>query len=295
MPGAAARAAEPAPRAMTPTAAAPALPPPVSRRRSAAARTGRPENAGLVRRTTLVRRLAKARGRESLAVIVAPPGYGKSSLLVRVVPARRPRVRVARPPTRLQADDIEAGVGALLAGAEAGRGVVLVTRRRASRAAAEAVALRAASGCSTRSPPARWSRSARGREPPLPLGRLRARRALIEVRVQDLAMMPAEASVLLRHAGLELDFASVQALVRRTEGWPAGLYLAALSLSDRARRQRCPRPPARRRASPCGVFPRRDSVRAAARPDRVRGPDVRARRAVRAGMRRGARIGQDRR
>ena len=43
-------------------------------------------------------------------------------------------------------------------------------------------------------------------------------------------MMPAEASILLRHAGLELDSASVQALVTRTEGWPAGLYLAALSL-----------------------------------------------------------------
>ena len=69
-------------------------------------------------------------------------------------------------------------------------------------------------------------------EPPLPLGRLRARRALVEVRVQDLEMRPADASTLLRHAGLELDFTTVQALVRRTEGWPAGLYLGALSIGE---------------------------------------------------------------
>ena len=69
-------------------------------------------------------------------------------------------------------------------------------------------------------------------EPPLPLGRLRARRALVEVRVQDLEMLPADASTLLRHAGLELDLTTVQALVRRTEGWPAGLYLAALSIGE---------------------------------------------------------------
>ena len=71
-------------------------------------------------------------------------------------------------------------------------------------------------------------------EPPLPLGRLRARRALIEVRVPDLAMMPAEASILLRQVGLEVDFTAVQALVKRTEGWPAGLYLAALSVGEQA-------------------------------------------------------------
>jgi LuxR family transcriptional regulator, maltose regulon positive regulatory protein len=67
-------------------------------------------------------------------------------------------------------------------------------------------------------------------EPALPLGSLRACRALVEVRVQDLAMIPAEASLLVRQAGLDLDLTAVQTLVSRTEGWPAGLYLAALSL-----------------------------------------------------------------
>ena len=69
-------------------------------------------------------------------------------------------------------------------------------------------------------------------EPSLTIGRLRAQRELVEIRTEDLAMTPAEAANLLRLAGLELDFASVQALSRQTEGWPAGLYLAALSLRD---------------------------------------------------------------
>jgi LuxR family transcriptional regulator, maltose regulon positive regulatory protein len=67
-------------------------------------------------------------------------------------------------------------------------------------------------------------------EPPLPIGRLRAHRALVEIRMDDLTMAPAEAATLLRLAGLELDFGAVQALSGQTEGWPAGLYLAALSL-----------------------------------------------------------------
>jgi LuxR family transcriptional regulator, maltose regulon positive regulatory protein len=69
-------------------------------------------------------------------------------------------------------------------------------------------------------------------EPALALGRLRAKRMLVEIRVDDLAMSPAEASMLMRLTGLELDFSSVQMLVRRTEGWPAALYLAALSVRE---------------------------------------------------------------
>ena len=71
-------------------------------------------------------------------------------------------------------------------------------------------------------------------EPDLPLGRLRAHRALVEIRTRDLAMAPAEAALLLRRAGLELEFEGVQTLVSRTGGWPTALYLAALSLAERA-------------------------------------------------------------
>jgi LuxR family transcriptional regulator, maltose regulon positive regulatory protein len=67
-------------------------------------------------------------------------------------------------------------------------------------------------------------------EPPIPIGRLRAHRTLVELRTDDLAMAPAEAATLLRQAGLELDFGAVQTLSGQTEGWPVGLYLAALAL-----------------------------------------------------------------
>ena len=70
-------------------------------------------------------------------------------------------------------------------------------------------------------------------DPPLPLARLRARGHLAEVRAADLRFTPAEARDFLnRVMGLDLSPADVQALDERTEGWVAGLQLAALSLRD---------------------------------------------------------------
>jgi ATP/maltotriose-dependent transcriptional regulator MalT len=68
-------------------------------------------------------------------------------------------------------------------------------------------------------------------DPPLPLARLRARGQLAELRAADLRFTPEEAAQLLRAAvGPELSEAAVAALEARTEGWVAGLQLAALSL-----------------------------------------------------------------
>ena len=67
-------------------------------------------------------------------------------------------------------------------------------------------------------------------DPPLPLARLRARGQLTEIRAAELRFTPAEAGELLRHAGSALPDGSVAALAARTEGWAAGLALAALSL-----------------------------------------------------------------
>ncbi len=67
-------------------------------------------------------------------------------------------------------------------------------------------------------------------DPPLPLARLRARGQLTEIRVAELRFTPAEAGKLLQHATSALPDASVAALAARTEGWAAGLQLAALSL-----------------------------------------------------------------
>jgi LuxR family transcriptional regulator, maltose regulon positive regulatory protein len=68
-------------------------------------------------------------------------------------------------------------------------------------------------------------------EPALPLAALRAHGALSEVRADELAFTAEEADVLLNgHLGLDLTSSDVSQLVRRTQGWSAGLCLAALSL-----------------------------------------------------------------
>ena len=72
-------------------------------------------------------------------------------------------------------------------------------------------------------------------DPSLPLARLRAGGQLSEVRERDLRFTATETAALLREAtGLDLPADSVAALEARTEGWVAGLQLAALSLQGRA-------------------------------------------------------------
>ncbi len=73
-------------------------------------------------------------------------------------------------------------------------------------------------------------------DPPLPrLPRLRAGGQLAELRAADLRFTEDEAAALLREAtGGELPAAAVAALAARTEGWAAGLQLAALSLRGQA-------------------------------------------------------------
>lgn len=71
-------------------------------------------------------------------------------------------------------------------------------------------------------------------DPPLTLPRLRARGQLNEIRQTDLRFSPEECAVFLqRTMGLNLSAEDVTALERRTEGWIAGLQLAALSLQGR--------------------------------------------------------------
>ncbi len=66
---------------------------------------------------------------------------------------------------------------------------------------------------------------------PLPTARLRAEGAVLEIGVSDLAMSEEEASLLLHEAGVDLRGDEVRDLMGRTEGWPAGLYLAALAVN----------------------------------------------------------------
>ena len=69
-------------------------------------------------------------------------------------------------------------------------------------------------------------------EPAIRLAPLRASRALIEIRARELAFTVDEARELIAREGIELSGKSLESLVERTEGWPAGLYLAALWLRD---------------------------------------------------------------
>jgi LuxR family maltose regulon positive regulatory protein len=75
-------------------------------------------------------------------------------------------------------------------------------------------------------------------DPPIALGRLRLEGWLTEIRAGDLAFTPDEASALFDALGVRVAPAEVATLWERTEGWAAGLSLAAMSLRthpDRAR------------------------------------------------------------
>jgi hypothetical protein len=112
-------------------------------------------------------------------------------------------------------------------------------------------------------------------DPPLPLPRMRARGQLTEIRAAQLRFTSAEAGGLVSAVGqVEVGAEVVDALVERTEGWAAGLKLAALTIR-RSAHHRFPvlggaRSPARRPAGLPG-------------PHRGHGPDVRL--AVRRGTR----------
>ncbi|HEU4909132.1 MAG TPA: helix-turn-helix transcriptional regulator, partial [Propionibacteriaceae bacterium] len=72
-------------------------------------------------------------------------------------------------------------------------------------------------------------------DPPLPLSRLRASGELLELRAADLRFGSDEARTYLNEVmGLQLTAANISELVRRTEGWIAGLQMAALAIRDQA-------------------------------------------------------------
>jgi LuxR family maltose regulon positive regulatory protein len=71
-------------------------------------------------------------------------------------------------------------------------------------------------------------------DPPLPLTRLRARAQVVEIRAAELRFSEAETAQFLNQVmGLKLGMDAVALLEERTEGWIAGLQMAALSLRDR--------------------------------------------------------------
>jgi LuxR family maltose regulon positive regulatory protein len=185
----------------------------------------------LVARARLVRRLTEVHDM-ALALLVAPAGYGKTTTLLEWAQHdERPFAWVALH----RADDDAEHLRASLARATdplvgRGRDFVLVlddVQVLRSRGAIDVLT------ALVEDPPAGAQLVLASRcEPPVRLGRLRAHREVLELTARDFVMTRGEAAGLLELAGADLAAADVDTLVRRTEGWPAGLYLAAVSLRD---------------------------------------------------------------
>ena len=101
-----------------------------------------------------------------------------------------------------------------------------VLRNRASLALVAAIVDRLPPG-------AQLAIAARG-TPALPLARWSVQGDLLRIQTEDLAMTRSEAELLMRAAGVELAPGELDTLLDRTEGWAAGLCMAALRLRGRA-------------------------------------------------------------
>jgi LuxR family maltose regulon positive regulatory protein len=216
---------------------------------------------GIVARTALVERLAAAR--VPVITVAAPPGYGKTMLLAQW--AERTGSRVAwlscdnadnDPVVLLSALAVALGrIGPVdpaifSALASSGADITMVPKFAAAVASvptpvtvvvdhAEAVTnrqcLNTIAEFALRLPPG-WQLGLASRTAvPLPVARLRAHGGILEITTDDLAMGPAEARSLLRGAGVEAGETGLRDLLQRTEGWPAGLYIAALAIKSGTR------------------------------------------------------------
>jgi LuxR family transcriptional regulator, maltose regulon positive regulatory protein len=216
---------------------------------------------GTVRRLPLIERLARG-GRYPIVSVVAPPGYGKTTLLSQWAERNGqsfawvsvderdndPKVLLTYVAEALDAVqpidgrvfDALASPGSSVPGSVVPRlgaafssmtsPVTLVIddvhalHNSESRAALSVLADHVPGG-------SRLALAGRA-EPPLRVARLRAEGRILEIGAGDLSLTCAEASSLLRNVDLTLSVDEMAGLHQRTEGWPAGLYLAALYLRE---------------------------------------------------------------
>jgi LuxR family maltose regulon positive regulatory protein len=216
---------------------------------------------GTVRRSRLIERLARGDLRPIVSV-VAPPGYGKTTLLSQWAERsgqsfawvsvdegdNDPKVLLtyvaaaldAVEPIGQRVFDALASAGSSVLGSVVPRlgsafasmssPVVLVLddvhllHNSECRAALSVLADHVPGG-------SRLALAGRA-QPPLRVARLRAEGRIMEIGPRELSLTRDEASSLLRNAGLTLGEEEVLTLHQRTEGWPAGLYLAALYLRE---------------------------------------------------------------
>jgi LuxR family transcriptional regulator, maltose regulon positive regulatory protein len=185
---------------------------------------------GLVPPERLVRRLMAATD-VSVALIVAPAGYGKTTLLEAWADADpRPFAWIDAGRRVIAPDALRAQAMAQIA-AVAGGGPFVVVVEDVDALGGSATATALGSIADALHPGSLLALSSR-REAPLPVGRLRAHRQVLELGMRDLAMTHREAAALLAEAGVDLDAHGVETVLDRTEGWPVALYLAALALSE---------------------------------------------------------------
>ena len=216
---------------------------------------------GTVRRSSLIERLARG-GPGPIVAVVAPAGYGKTTLLsqwaerngqafawVSVDEADNdPKVLLSYVAEALDAvEPIDERVfDALTSPASSVPGSVVPRLGSAFSSMTSPVVLvlddvhllrnsecRAALSMLADHVPGGSRLALAGRaQPPLRIARLRAEGKITEIGPGDLSLTSDEASSLLRDAGVPLGEEDVTELHKRTEGWPAGLYLAALYLRE---------------------------------------------------------------
>jgi len=214
--------------------------------------------AGIVPRTALLERLAATQA--PVTTVIAPPGYGKTTLLAQWAE------RIGSRAAWLSCDDGDNDPVVLLSAlavaldrigpvdpaifsalASSGADISVVPRFVSAIASlqppvtvlldhAEAIAsrqcLNTIAEFALRLPPG-WQLAVASRaELPLPTARLRAEGGIREVTTDDLTMGPLEAAHLLKGAGAEVDEAALHDLLQRTEGWSTGLYIAALAMNS---------------------------------------------------------------
>lgn len=216
---------------------------------------------GIVPRTALLQRLLAA-PTARLVCVVAPPGYGKTTLLAQWTERRSGQVawlsvdRRDNDPAVLltylaaaldRVEPIDPGISRLLASPGAGASLVarfaaglssmarpltvvldnleLLVNQECLDAVAE-IALRLPKG-------SQLVLASRAR-PSLPEAVSRSRGQLLELGSGELAMDEPEARALLEQAGVRLDDAEIAELLDRTEGWPVGLYLASFGGPEEA-------------------------------------------------------------
>ena len=214
---------------------------------------------GIVSRTALVDRLLASR-RVPVVSVVAPAGYGKTTLLAQWAERRGRTAWVSLDERDNDPETLLACAAAALDRVEAIDPKLLRTRWLRGSAIAATAVTRLAGAMSAMTEPvalildhvelvsnqecrdavaelalhlpagSQLAIATRG-APPLPMARLRVAGSVVEIGAGDLAMDASEARGLLEAVGVGLADADQGQLIERTEGWPVGLYLAALAIN----------------------------------------------------------------